>query len=274
MPNDNNPRRPVGQRRVQPADLLNEMVNRVVVNPRVVPNPGQFRNIINDADIARVREEINAIIDEHRAFVGGVDAAPKPAKAEKLPMYKVFWGGADVDPGMYNRQRSDWCGPSNINRDKADADEMNALIDAGIPVIGICRSAQLLNVLNGGILVQHIDGHANGRAHKIALQWKDDNLVTTCNSTHHQMMVPHKDGHIIGRAPFPMKGVHWENTNEWHEYNSAIEVVYYPKTKSLCIQPHPEWMDQDSQFVRWIQNFCIQELGLPPINFAHEEMKA
>ncbi|WP_146065046.1 gamma-glutamyl-gamma-aminobutyrate hydrolase family protein, partial [Streptomyces sp. SM1] len=37
---------------------------------------------------------------------------------------------------------------------------IGAALDRGVPLLGICRGMQLLNVALGGTLVQHIDGHA------------------------------------------------------------------------------------------------------------------
>lgn len=194
----------------------------------------------------------------------------KPMKEKQKP-YQIFWGGADLDPSLYGRGRSQKCGRSQLTADKVLLKDMQACIDKGIPVIGICRSAQALNVVNGGILVQHINGHTN--SHDITITDMESNVELICpvSSTHHQMMIPHKDGIILGKDHRPTTGVHWDNIDDHHEYERTIEVVYYPKTKSLCIQPHPEWMSQDSGFVKWINRFIKQEFGLNPINFAEEE---
>jgi GMP synthase-like glutamine amidotransferase len=181
-------------------------------------------------------------------------------KPPQNPKPRIFWGGADLDPSFYGKERSVRCGQSFINEDQELLNNMSNCIAAGIPVIGICRSAQALNVLNGGILVQHIDNHT--RKHNLALYNKHKELTHTCESvrsTHHQMMVAHKDGIILAKA------------NEPYEYKYVTEVVYYPKTKSLCIQPHPEWMEQNHPFVQWLNNLMFEEWGSAPINFQNEE---
>lgn len=193
------------------------------------------------------------------------DIAPKPV----LPKYEIFWGGADVDPSFYNRPRSKMCYISNIDKDAKDRLRMEELIKEGVPIIGICRGAQLLNVVNGGILVQHIDGHAMGKEH-MATEVATG-LAYNVSSTHHQMMIAHQDGQILFKDFNGAYGVHWDDVDTSMFYNYVTEVVYYPKTKSLCIQPHPEWMKQDSPFVQWINDFIKKEWGLGPINFAAEE---
>ena len=197
-----------------------------------------------------------------------VHAAQKE-EAKAVPKYQIFWGGADVDPSLYDRERSNACGASHIDKDKREAQEMKDLIAQGVPIIGICRGAQLLNVVNGGILVQHIEGHAIGREH-LCTEVETDRVFSV-SSTHHQMMVAHVDGKVLFKDYTNTQGVHWDNVNERYDYNHVTEVVYYPATKSLCIQPHPEWMKQDSPFVQWINEFIKNEWNLDPINFAAEE---
>lgn len=190
-------------------------------------------------------------------------------KKELLPKYQIFWGGADVDPSLYNRKRSYACGNSNIDKDIREKNAMEELIAKGVPIIGICRGAQLLNVVNGGILVQHIEGHALGKEHFCTEV--ETGKVMSVSSTHHQMMVAHEDGKILFKDFNSQRGRHWDFVNEDYDYNYVTEVVYYPNTKSLCLQPHPEWMNQESEFVKWINNFIKQEWNLDPINFAAEE---
>ena len=190
-----------------------------------------------------------------------------PNEKLALPKYEIFFGGADVDPSFYNRERSQLCGRSDIEKDKRDRALMKERIKQGIPIIGICRGAQLLNVVHGGILVQHINGHA--KEHWCTEVETGD--IFSVSSTHHQMMIAHQDGQILFKDYEGANGVHWDNVNEGFFYKYVTEVVYYPATKSLCIQPHPEWMSQDSDFVRWINKFIKKEWNLDPINFAAEE---
>jgi len=85
------------------------------------------------------------------------------------------------------------------------------------------------------------------------------------------MMVAHQDGQILFKDYEGADGVHWDDVDTPMFYSYVTEVVYYPKTKSLCIQPHPEWMKQDSPFVQWINKFIRKKWNLDPINFAAEE---
>ncbi|MFB8248694.1 gamma-glutamyl-gamma-aminobutyrate hydrolase family protein [Streptomyces sp. NPDC055952] len=72
----------------------------------------------------------------------------------------VVAGGPDVEPVRYGAQREPRTGPPAPERDAWELALIDAALAAGVPLLGICRGMQLLNVALGGTLVQHIDGHA------------------------------------------------------------------------------------------------------------------
>ncbi|MFF4488431.1 gamma-glutamyl-gamma-aminobutyrate hydrolase family protein [Streptomyces sp. NPDC001544] len=72
----------------------------------------------------------------------------------------VIAGGPDVDPARYGAERSPRTGPPAPERDAWELALIDAALDARVPLLGICRGMQLLNVALGGTLVQHLDGHA------------------------------------------------------------------------------------------------------------------
>ncbi|MFF3513812.1 gamma-glutamyl-gamma-aminobutyrate hydrolase family protein [Streptomyces sp. NPDC002573] len=71
----------------------------------------------------------------------------------------VIAGGPDVDPSRYGAERSPRTGRPAPERDAWELALIEAALSAGTPLLGICRGMQLLNVVLGGTLVQHIDGH-------------------------------------------------------------------------------------------------------------------
>ncbi|MEU6773951.1 gamma-glutamyl-gamma-aminobutyrate hydrolase family protein [Streptomyces sp. NPDC046759] len=72
----------------------------------------------------------------------------------------VIAGGPDVDPARYGAERSPRTGPPAPERDAWELALIDAALPAGVPLLGICRGMQLLNVALGGTLIQHLEGHA------------------------------------------------------------------------------------------------------------------
>ena len=53
------------------------------------------------------------------------------------------------------------------HRDRAEIDLLRAAVEAGLPVLAVCRGMQLLNILRGGTLNQHLgDSPGDGEMHK------------------------------------------------------------------------------------------------------------
>lgn len=72
----------------------------------------------------------------------------------------VIAGGPDVQPVRYGAEPDPRTGPPAVARDGWELALIRAALDAGTPLLGICRGMQLLNVALGGTLVQHLEGHA------------------------------------------------------------------------------------------------------------------
>ncbi|QKW23085.1 gamma-glutamyl-gamma-aminobutyrate hydrolase family protein [Kitasatospora sp. NA04385] len=68
----------------------------------------------------------------------------------------VIAGGEDVDPGLYGERPHPRTVATAAARDLWEAALIRAALAAGTPLLGICRGMQLLNVVCGGSLVQHL----------------------------------------------------------------------------------------------------------------------
>jgi gamma-glutamyl-gamma-aminobutyrate hydrolase PuuD len=77
----------------------------------------------------------------------------------------VFSGGSDIDPALYRHEPHDETDGIVRERDDAELALIRAALERELPVLAICRGAQVLNVARGGDLVQHLpevvghDGH-------------------------------------------------------------------------------------------------------------------
>ncbi len=77
----------------------------------------------------------------------------------------VLSGGPDVDPARYGQDRGPHTGTPRTDRDETEAGLLAAALDAGLPVLAVCRGMQLLNVVLGGDLVQHLPDVAGVGTH-------------------------------------------------------------------------------------------------------------
>ena len=68
----------------------------------------------------------------------------------------VLSGGEDIDPARYGEKPVPELGTVNPGRDAMEWLALDVALDAGIPVLGICRGMQVLNVYFGGTLYQDL----------------------------------------------------------------------------------------------------------------------
>jgi putative glutamine amidotransferase len=77
-------------------------------------------------------------------------------------------GGWDVDPALYGEEADAKVGDIDPELDETEIRLFKDARGKEIPVLGICRGQQVINVAMGGSLIQHLEGHevrAYGRKH-------------------------------------------------------------------------------------------------------------
>jgi putative glutamine amidotransferase len=72
----------------------------------------------------------------------------------------LLTGGPDIDPARYGAPRDPATQPARPDRDAAELAALAVAERRGLPVLAICRGAQLLTVARGGTLHQHLPAHA------------------------------------------------------------------------------------------------------------------
>jgi putative glutamine amidotransferase len=99
----------------------------------------------------------------NRAYVSGLQAA----LLDRLDAL-LFPGGLDVGPVCYGERPRPELGDVDEDLDALEMPLVRTAVERGIPVFGICRGQQVINVALGGSLVQHLDDHdirGHGRSH-------------------------------------------------------------------------------------------------------------
>jgi putative glutamine amidotransferase len=161
-------------------------------------------------------------------------------------------GGADIDPAAYGAEPHPMTVGTVPERDAFEVALVRRAIERDLPVLGICRGMQLLNVARGGTLRQHLPdelGHEQHRKVKGTFVGSDHDVELTpgtlaaqaageqlhgTKSHHHQGVGELGEGLLVsGRAPFDdlpeaieLPGACFVLGVEWHpEADDASRVI-------------------------------------------------
>jgi putative glutamine amidotransferase len=158
----------------------------------------------------------------------------------------VLSGGADVSPGTYGEAPAhpDWAGQPA--RDAFELALYRACRSRGVPVLGICRGCQLINVAEGGSLWQDLTTMREG-----SLLHRSQELYDALG---HRVTVEPRSllGRVIGAAEVSVNSIHHQAIKQLAPALEAaafapdgvIEGVVHRQTEDvLAVQWHPEWMD-------------------------------
>jgi putative glutamine amidotransferase len=78
----------------------------------------------------------------------------------------IFSGGADIDPGTYGEEPHPTTFGIHKERDRAELALLTRALERDMPVLGICRGSQVLNIARGGDLYQHLPELVGNDRHK------------------------------------------------------------------------------------------------------------
>jgi putative glutamine amidotransferase len=182
-----------------------------------------------------------------------------PEETSKFKLI-ILHGGGDISPTLYGQKPVHADASDVVSlRDKKELDIVKEAIRLGIPILGICRGAQLLCAHAGGTLFQHVDGHNAGNHEIVTSEGKY--LIT--NSVHHQAMRLNSEGIMmaqtstrIARSRFADKAVA-EDTDE-----PEVEAVWWPNLNAIGIQGHPEYLGITSPLVKYCRDLMEKYLNV------------
>jgi len=152
----------------------------------------------------------------------------------------LFTGGADVGPELYGETSPLGLCATHPARDKVETRIFMHALKHGIKMTGICRGSQFINVMSGGRMIHDIQNHAIGRTHGMETSKGE---IIEVNSFHHQMIIPPKDGHVIGWSKERLsKRYYGDKDLEVSWDGPETEIILIPRTQCCGAQWHPEWM--------------------------------
>jgi putative glutamine amidotransferase len=166
----------------------------------------------------------------------------------------ILTGGVDVHPSYYQGELNYENSPGEfqLDRDQFEEKIYRYAQQNQVPLLAICRGLQLVNVLEGGKLIQDLGSEGNKKHRKITedkihqIDIMNESLMHEItgatsgmvNSAHHQSIDPN---HLGDNLMVVAKDSH----------GSVIEAIEFKdktnKAFMLCVQYHPERMDKKEQ---------------------------
>lgn len=164
----------------------------------------------------------------------------------------ILAGGEDIDPRRYGRRPSSEMGPHDTRRDEFELALIDEAFARDVPILGICRGQQLLNVACGGTLIADLGAREEFEEHlpiypaatrvqtitltpgSLAAQVFGEQL--DINSFHHQAVDEAGEGvEIVGRSA-----------------DGVVEAIELPGRDVLGVQWHPELYRAADPAFDWI----------------------
>jgi putative glutamine amidotransferase len=202
------------------------------------------------------RTGVNAAYVQALLAAGGVPLILSPLMGPSLATGAldgidglILTGGEDVDPAWYGEEPSLLLSPPSRDRDIFELALFAVARQRGLPILGICRGIQLINVGMGGTLFQDLpterpgavdhrpNGPRNLRSHRVILEPGTraaealGGLSIQANSSHHQAIKDLAPGLIA---------TGWSEDKLIEAAETAADDTWL-----LAVQWHPEEMHRD-----------------------------
>lgn len=178
----------------------------------------------------------------------------------------IFTGGVDVDPARYGKQEeTKLCQEIDERRDQIEFELATKAEERTLPILGICRGMQLLNVHRGGTLItdikafggaEHTKIDGNDRRHHVKVSPGSQLRRTVgvaegeINSAHHQGVERPGEGLTISARS------EGDGTAEALEWQDATGKPFF-----LAVQWHPERMEYEERFSGRLFESFLWEVG-------------
>ncbi|MBI5126432.1 MAG: gamma-glutamyl-gamma-aminobutyrate hydrolase family protein [Candidatus Taylorbacteria bacterium] len=173
-------------------------------------------------------------------------------------------GGNDVNPMLYGEERKSHTQPPHDERDILEMYLIDKAMERKLPILGICRGLQILNVKLGGTLYQDIEQEMNGGARH---DWHEENLQLLPRSllVHNVSLEGNSKIHsLVGKDTIEVNSLHHQGIKTLgkdlvatgHSPDGLIEAVEmtgYPY--AIGVQWHPEELTSISVWKDFLDNF-------------------
>jgi putative glutamine amidotransferase len=178
----------------------------------------------------------------------------------------LLTGGGDISPARYGASFERETSDVDDERDRSELALVAAAIERGIPILGICRGAELVNVAFGGTLRQHLAG-ADGARHTQPRRRYE--------TVHHVRLAPESLlAELVGSQELDVNSIHHQGIemvgNNLDQAGRAedglVEVIENRERRLLAVQWHPECLPLErasKQLFSWLIEQSQQD-PVPP----------
>lgn len=157
--------------------------------------------------------------------------------------------GSNIDPALYGQENLTPEKPQDRDRDLFDIPLVRAAIDRGLPLLGICRGMQEINVALGGDIHQKVYSEPGYVDHR---EDSDDSVEEQYGHSHSVSLVPGSwFAELMGEEEIPVNSLHGQGIRTLakglaplaYAEDGLIEAIHAPELPqfTLAVQWHPEW---------------------------------
>ena len=207
-----------------------------------------------DRDIDKFSKENYSVRPRYVAFVeiigGAAVLLPPDANEETLAVAAaacdgiILPGGNDVNPACYGQERLETTDKPQPTRDASEAFLARSCLHTGMPLLGVCRGYQMINVALGGTMFQEVSQRENALAHfqpapfDVPSHWV-------------KAVAPSPIADMMGSEPFMVNSMHHQGVDEISPFlvpaaraeDGLVESLFCPEADFFGgVQWHPEYM--------------------------------
>lgn len=164
----------------------------------------------------------------------------------------ILAGGGDIAPDRYGAAPADATAGVNPGRDASEFALLEEALGRRLPVLGVCRGLQVMNVARGGTLHQHLPDVVGGNGHRKRTAVFDSHTVRVAPGS--------RTAEVLGRTELEVPTYHHQGLDTlgegvvataWAEDGIVEAVEFTDEPRALGVQWHPEMGDDPSLF-RWL----------------------
>lgn len=177
----------------------------------------------------------------------------------------VLAGGSDVDPGSYGARPHPSVARTWPERDRFELALGHRALERDMPLLGVCRGMQMLNVAAGGTLEQHLPDRLGHQQHRHTPGVFVDHSVRLASGS--------LAARVVGDEITEVKSHHHQGVDElgegveatgWSDDDEVVEAIELPERSfALGVLWHPE-EDERSRVIGALVEEARGRLGRPP----------